>query len=218
MKARLIPVALAALVCQLPCHALVSEPTPIIVVPEQTILWATATNSAVSLPIIFPAGATAATLTVSGATYFQTYADLMPGSFDLTLPAATSHRNEDVYELSLAFNDPAHTVRTARLGVIAGLDAGGRGSTRCLAPAGTRDWRWLRSRALVMVPFGTTSLTMAINDEPTAALDTGLGGAAGWYLLQPGMRGTVALALSVDGTDILSTLDALGDETILLLQ
>ena len=218
MKARFIPVAMAALACQLPCHALVSEPTSVIVVPEQTILWATATNSVVSLPVIFPAGATAATLTVSGATYSQTYADLTPGSFDLTLPAATSHRNEDVYELGLTFNDPAHTVRTARLGVIAGLDTGGRGTTRCLAPADTHDWRWLRSRALVMVPFGTTSLTMAINDEPAATLDTGLGGAAGWYLLRPGVRGTVALTLSVDGADIPATLNALGDETILLLR
>ena len=147
--------------------------------------WHTATNCVIDLPIEFPAGASSATLSVTGIDYSAQYA-IPSGTaqYTLSLPAATSSTAENVYDLALAFNDSASTVRTAKLGLIYGHDATTTGWTRCLAPAGTRAWSKTKGVAVIPIPYGTTSFTIALDGGEATSTDTGLDGAAGWYPLR----------------------------------
>ena len=147
--------------------------------------WHTATNCVIDLPIEFPAGASSAKLSVTGIDYSAQYA-ISSGTaqYTLSLPAATSSTAENVYDLALAFNDSASTVRTAKLGLIYGHDATTTGWTRCLAPAGTRAWSKTKGVAVIPIPYGTTSFTIALDGGTATETDTGLDGAAGWYPLR----------------------------------
>lgn len=147
--------------------------------------WHTATNCVIDLPIEFPAGASSATLSVTGIDYSAQYA-IPSGTaqYTLSLPAATSPTAENVYDLALAFNDSASTVRTAKLGLIYGHDATTTGWTRCLAPAGTRAWSKTKGVAVIPIPYGTTFFTIALDGGEATSTDTGLDGAAGWYPLR----------------------------------
>ena len=117
---------------------LTSEPTLVFTRPETSSFWNTATNNVMTVPIDFPAGATRATLTVSGVGYSSTYGNIEKGtdSFTFELPRANSSQTENVYDLLLTFNDG--TERRAKLGLIEGLSPDAEGTTRCLAPADGR--------------------------------------------------------------------------------
>ena len=160
-----------------------SEATTIFIRDEIFSFWRTATNSTVTLPIDFPSGASSAALTVTGARYSRTYANLAAGSFDLALPPATSPDTENVYDLALAFNDG--TVRTAKLGLIKGLTDNAEGTTRCIVPFTARAWTKAKRQAVLPIPYGTTSFTVSLDGGEAVVTDTGLDGAQGWYVLSP---------------------------------
>ena len=100
--------------------------------------------------------------------------------------------------VTLSFDDG--TSRRAKLGLIQGLDTGARGGTRCLAPADGRVWGRVKGgRAVLPIPYGTTSFSVTVNGEPRAA-DTRLNGAQGWYALNPIAPGAViSLSCLADG-------------------
>lgn len=148
--------------------------------PEKSSFWHTATNNVLSLPIDFPEGATKATLEVSGLGYSTTHTDISSESFELTLPPATNPGEENVYDLTLTFDDTKETVRTAKLGLIVGLDVDGRGATRCVLPKDGRAWNKVVGRAVLPIPYGMTSFTV---DD--VEVDPGLEGEQGWYALGP---------------------------------
>ena len=106
----------AVLTVSAPAAKLSSEPTFIFLKPETSSFWNTATNSSMTLPIDYPNGASVATLSVKGVDYDRTYLNITEDSFDLELPAPDSPKTENVYDLTLTFNDG--TVRTAKLGLI----------------------------------------------------------------------------------------------------
>ena len=109
--------------------------------------WRTATNNVVELSIDFPAGASSASLSVTGAYgYSMTTNNLAEGLFTLALPAATSPETEDVYDLVLTFNDG--TVREASFGVIAGLTDHPEGTTRCIQSSTSVRWSRLIQKPL----------------------------------------------------------------------
>ena len=167
--------------------------------PETSSFWNTATNNVMTVPIDFPAGATRATLTVSGLGYSSVYADILRGtdSYTFTLPVADSPQTENVYDLALSFDDG--TVRTAKLGLIEGLSPNAEGTTRCLAPANGRVWESVKGRRAVLpIPYGTTSFSVTVNGEPRAA-DTGLNGAQGWYALGVKPGDDVSLSMIANG-------------------
>ena len=168
-----------------------SEPTTVFVNPGTSSFWHTATNNVLALPVEFPDGATSATLAVSGLRYTATYAGITASPFILTLPAATSTATENVYDLTLTFDDAGATVRTARLGLIKGYDTTAEGLTRCLAPKEQRKWGWVKGRRAVFpIPCGMTAFTVG-----GVVTDTGLGGDQGWFALDvPGGR-TIPLTL-----------------------
>ena len=93
---------------------------------------------------------------------------------------------EDVYDFMLTFDDG--TVRTAKLGLIAGL-GDGDGQTRCLSPVSCTAWEKANGQVAIPIPFGMTSFS--VDGVPT---DTGLDGAQGWYALK--LKSNVAASLS----------------------
>ena len=200
-----------------PGEEITSEPTFVFLRPETSSFWNTATNSTMTLPIDYPSGATKATLTVSGAGYkTQTYPNLTESSFELVLPVPDSPQNENVYDLTLTFDDG--TVRTAKLGLIQGLSPDTEGSTRCLAPAEGAVWNTVKKRAVLPIPYGTTSFTMSVNGGTVTEVDTGLNGAQGWYALKPSTDDSVSLSLVAGGINYAATLLGQGDGFFVIIQ
>ena len=178
--------------------------------PETTSFWHTATNDVMSLPVTYPSGASSATLTVQGVGYSRTYSGITGDSFELHLPKPISYATEDVFDLTLTFSDG--TVRTAKLGLVTSFSADGTGTTRCIAPVESRKWRTMRKTAVFPIPYGTTAFSVSVNGSPTV-LDSGLGGAQGWYALGGIMRGDeVSVSRTAGGVSDTVDLTGIGGE------
>lgn len=178
-----------------------SEGTLVFVRPEASSFWRTAEGPTITVPVVPPDGAASATLTVSGADYSKSYANVAAGEFSFEVPQPTGPESENVYDLTLSFDDG--TVRSAKLGLISGLSPGPEGATRCIAPQEARSWgRVNGGRVVLPIPYGVTSFT--VGGVETA---TGLGGAQGWFALGGiGSGGGQALALTADGVESSATL------------
>ena len=186
-----------------------SEETFVFLRPETSSFWNTATNSTMSLPIDYPNGATKAKLEVTGVGYSKVYENITSDSFDIELPVPDSPQTENVYDLTLMFNDG--TVRTAKLGLIQGLSPDSEGSTRCLAPSEGAVWNAVKKRAVLPIPYGTTSFTMSVNGGEVTNVDTGLNGAQGWYAFKPTTGDAVSFSLVANGLNYAATLLGQGD-------
>ena len=170
--------------------------------PETSSFWHTATNSTMSVPVDFPKGAVSARLEVSAPGYEKSYEIEESGMFEFSLPAAATPRDENVYDLTLVFND--NTERHARLALVQGLAAGAAGSTRCLAPDHGRRWSKVNNRAVMPVPYGVYDIFVNGSGK-----DTGLGGAQGWYALELGSGESADVSLiSGESSDAVSLLGA----------
>ena len=189
-------------------QALMSQSAFVYLQPDATSFWRTATNSVLALDIDYPDGAASASLSVSGAGYSASYDNITTNVFELHLPEASSPQTENVYDLTLTFDDG--TVQMAKLGLIQGLAENGTGSTRCIAPFDGREWNKMRPRAVMPIPYGTTSFTVSVNGVQVAA-DTGLDGAQGWYVLDGIKRkDSVALSLVAGGDESNASLFGVG--------
>ena len=187
-----------------------SDPTFVFVRPELSSFWNTATNTTLTLPIDYPVGTSSATLTVSGAGYSaKTFPNITGSSFTLTLPAPVSPQTENVYDFTLTFDDG--TVRRAKLGLVKSFAMDSEGTTRCLAPTDGDLWNGVKKRAVMPIPYGTTSFTMSVNGGAVTNVDTGLNGAQGWYALKSEAGNSVSLSLEADGIDYFATLLVQGD-------
>ena len=208
----------AVLTVSAPAAKLSSEPTFIFLRPETSSFWNTATNSTMTLPIDYPNGATKATLTVNGVDYRKVYPDLTGNSIEIDLPAPDSPKTENVYELSLTFDNGA-TPRTAKLGLIQGLDTGAKGSTRCIAPASGKVWETAKYRAVLPIPYGTDTFSVKLNGGEWRDVDTGLNGAQGWYALSPIAKGdNVSLSYIADGVSHFASFIGGGDGFFVILK
>ena len=171
-------------------HAARSEAGVLFLDPDRSSFWRTATNNVLVLPIDFPATASSATLIVEGAGYASTNSGISSGEFVLTLPAAVDPGSENVYSMTLAFDDG--TTNRATVGVVQSVGDGG-GSTRCVLPENGRKWRRFTSRAVLPVPYGVSSVTVG-----GESFDTGLGGAQGWFAIGPYGNANVEVAVSIE--------------------
>jgi len=188
-----------------------SEETFVFLRPETSSFWNTATNSTMSLPIDYPNGATKAKLEVTGVGYSKVYENITSDSFDIELPVPDSPQTENVYDLKLTFDTEA-TVRTAKLGLIQGLSPDAEGATRCLAPAEGSVWEKVKYRAVLPIPYGTTSLSMQTNGGEWKPCFENHNGAQGWYALSPIGRGdNISLSCIVDGVSYVASLLGGGD-------
>ena len=183
-----------------PAAELTSEPTFVFLKPETSSFWNTATNNTMTVPIDFPSGATTASLSVRGLDYDREYVGITETEFAFELPAPTSPETENVYDLTLRFDNDV--TRTAKLGLIQGLSPDAEGTTRCLAPQTAKVWQKVKGRAVLPIPYGTTSFT--VNGVET---DTGLGGAQGWYAIDGLSFGkNASLSLIADGVQYAASL------------
>jgi hypothetical protein len=180
-----------------------SDSTFVFIKPETSFFWHTATNSTMTLPVDFPEGATSATLVVTGLSYSVQYTGITDDEFTLRLPAATDPAEENVYGLELTFDNGEK--RTASFGLIQGLEGGGIGSTRCIAPFGGRRWRRVEGRAVLPVPYGVKAFSFQ-PDEQEPVVETGLDGAAGWYAFKLGGGGATVSMTDADDADWLTSL------------
>lgn len=155
-----------------------SVPTFVHLTPETSSFWHTATSQVLTVPVTFPFGASVATLSVRGTRYARDYADITTSSFTFSLPAADDLSHEDVYALTLTFDDG--TVRTARLALLQGVQGDAWGSTRCLRSR-TGDWNRSQGNGVLPVPYGASGLT--VNGAAVSEGDRGFTGAQGWYAL-----------------------------------
>lgn len=170
--------------------------------PEMNSFWRTATNNVVELPIDMPHSAKTATLRVEGTGYERTYPDLPEGSYRLELPEAASSDKEDVYTLTLTFDNG--TERTAKLAVIQGR---ANCAARCLVDPSSLDWRRASRRAVIPIAYNPSGASeISVNGT---RIDTGLDGAQGWCVLNDIAVGkTYSLAYEAD--DIVRTVDIVG--------
>ena len=144
--------------------------------PGDMSFWHTATNSTMSVPVDMPPMASRATLAVRGVRYATSYEITASGSFVFSLPPPTSPQAENVYDLTLAFDDG--TVQTAKLGLVQGYAKGSDASTRVLSPKGDAKWIEVTKRAVLTIPCGMMSVSVNGSE-----IDTGLGGDRGWLAL-----------------------------------
>lgn len=189
-----------------------SEPTFVFLRPETSSFWNTATNSTMTVPIDFPPGASRAQLTVTGLGYSCMYADVTDRSFTFELPAPHSPETENVYDLTLAFDNGV--TRSARLGLVQGLSPDPEGTTRCLAPQTASVWRKAKGRSVIPIPYGTVSLTV-----DGVETDTGLDGAQGWYAIGRFRAGDdVSLSLFANGIRYAASLIGGSDGLMLIMK
>ena len=192
-----------------------SDPKFVFLDTKTSSFWRTATNRVVTLPIKYPVGATAATLTVAGASWSIT-TNLPAGYFDLVLPEPVSPETEDVYALTLAFNDG--TVRDAKFGLIQGLMPDTEGATRCVMPQGGRRWNRFQRHAVLPMPYGAESFAVYVNGQEVAS-DSGLDGAKGWYALDGiNIRDTVTVSFTLNGASRLANLVSRSDTFMLSIR
>ena len=197
-----------------PAETIESEPTFVFLRPEMSSFWNTATNNTMTVPIDYPVGATSATLAIRGLAYQRDYLNITGvDEFSFELPAVTSPETENVYDLALTFNDAEQTVRTAKLGLVQGLSPDAEGTTRCLAPTGSKVWNKVKGRAVLPIPYGMTSFK--INGVDT---DTGLDGAQGWYALKGRSGETYSLSLMAGGVQHFASLVGLSDGLMLIFK
>ena len=178
----------ACVVLSAAVYAAESAASFVFVNPDTSSFWRTARSRSVTVPVDFPEGATTATLSVTGVGYSANYVISAPGPYTFQLPEASTPAEENTYSLALSFDRGEG--RTARLSLIAGLESGGAGSTRCVSQE-NRNWGKSKSQQMTLpVPFGTTSLV--VNGD---AVDTGLGGAQGFFTLS-GLPASMSLTVS----------------------
>ena len=175
---------------------------------EQNSFWHTATNELLSVPVDFPPGATSASLSVRGIGYSRDYADIQTNEFAFVLPTPNAPEEENVYSLTLAFDDG--TVRTARLGLVQGLSPAGEGATRCLVPGEGRKWSKVRGCAVMPVPPEATALEVNGQAVDLAANPI-------WYALDGVPCGeTVTVSMTVDGEAFTKNLVGAGGSAIIV--
>jgi hypothetical protein len=167
------------------------------------LLWRTAPGCTVMLPVPFPEGAAEATLTVSGAYgYTKTYEGITGASCTITLPAAVTEADEDVYYLTLSF-DKGESL-SASLAVIAGCGKTSSASGRCVHPEGSAKWTRAGLRAVVPVLAGSS---VSVGGKTA---DAGESGDARWLALGPYAAGDeVELTLAAPGGNMSVDLDIL---------
>lgn len=153
-----------------------SEETFVFMRPDESSFWRTMFGPSMTLPVAYPDGAKSAELAIVGAGYerrVQTEAEQV--TLD-DLPTPSAEREENVYRLTLTFDDG--TVQTATVGRIVGAVNGNAADSRCLLPGSGRRWGRVEGKAVLPVPFGGMSLRIGDAD-----VETGLHGAQGWYVL-----------------------------------
>jgi hypothetical protein len=161
----------------------------VIVKPDETAFWRTATNSTFEVSWLFPAGAQKAKLSVVGMGAEYVYDNLTESRKTLVLPPPVTA--EDVYKLTLLFDDDSE--QSCLLGVVRGAQEGDAAVVD-YASDSNLTWRRTKTKAVFPIPFGAEKITVNGREYP-------LDGAAGWFgYVYPAGAEVSEVALDV-GTD-----------------
>ena len=153
-------------------------------------LWRTATNASFEVCWRFPAGATVATLAVTGMSVAVEHAGLTTTSKVLEIPVPAAADEEEVLSLSLTFDNGE--AQRASVAVVRGQTCAASATTGWVR-AGSRFWARAGRYNVLPVPAGTKTLSV-----DGVVRETGLDGAAGWYGWTPAEKGR-SYTLSVAG-------------------
>ena len=168
----------------------------VFMLPASNMLWRTAPSSEFEVPVLMPPGASSATLVVTGRRYRREYTGIVDGMFQLSLPAADSADAENVYDLTLTFDDILTTTRHARLAVVQGAATGAVADAEVRTPDSA--WSTFAATAVLPIPAGVDAVS--VNGQ---SVDASLWQSPGWYLLVA-RSGMANVALLDDGGDTLA--------------
>ena len=172
---------------------------------RESLLWHTAPARPFVVRWQRPAGATSATLSVKGAKYSNVYGNLEGEELQIALPPVSSTRDENVYSLTLSFDDAAATSMTAVLGAVTGTGSGGNLVSVPLRSPSAATWPKFSRYAVVHVPHGSTSLTVN-GSEIEPALD----GSESWRAVKYSGASEYRLELSGEAGDLSASLSGSG--------
>ena len=164
--------------------------------PDSNILWRTAPCAEFEVPVSLPYGASEATLVVAGYRYRREYTGIADGMFSLSLPPANNGDGENVYDLTLTFNDAAATTQHAKLAVVRGAAVGSVAEAE-VRTADTSAWGGVRLKAVMPVPSGVDAVS--VDGQP---VDAGLWQSPGWFLLPGLVDTTYDVSLSGGGSTV----------------
>lgn len=189
---------------------LTSDPAVVYSQTDESPLWRTATNATFEVAWAFPDGSSSATLRVEGMDFLAEYPDLVGTSKVLELAEPVAPENENVYRLTLAFDNGV--TNAAVIGVVRGHALEGTAVARVVRPTSSK-WGVAAVQNALPVPFGATELT--VDGE---SVGTGLDGAAGWCGWLPEERDVpYELTLTEGGRVRVVTLTAATPRGFLLL-
>ena len=171
--------------------AITAGANDVFMLPTSNILWRTAPSSDFEVPVLMPPGASSATLVVTGRRYRREWTGLADGQFRISLPAADSADAENVYDLTLTFNDYAATTCHAKLAVVQGAATGGTAEAEVRTPGS--GWSSFAATAVLPIPSGVDAVS--VNGQ---AVNASLWQSPGWYLLAA-RSGSLCVALLDDG-------------------
>ena len=157
----------------------VSEPVGVFTDPDTTSFWRTAPSSVFTLDLDYPTGASSVDVEVKGGVFNAVYRGITASEMNLTLPQATKTDEENVYELSLTFDDG--TVRKSSFAVISNQSTGDEATAVIGATPGTGT---VKAKTVMPLPYGTTALT--VDGDPVVSGSTG---PQGWFVLGRRIRG-----------------------------
>lgn len=175
-------------------RAEISDPVPVVIDTDAVLQWRTLSSDRTTVWFDWPEGASVADWQVCGMSSrlvasgkVSRAGSARSGSFDLVVAAPLNAESESTYSISVSFDAGSATLLTATFARVRGT--GGLGA-RYVDPD-AREWKRVRSSAVLPIAAGNSVVT--IDGVP---VDTGQGGAVGWYGWCPIGAGTHELFLS----------------------
>ena len=155
---------------------------------DRTLFWSTATNNVFAVQTARTAKYAPESVDVSGPNGMSAHYEVAGNETVVVAPRPDDPESEGLYSLQEDDGVPVS------LAVVKGAVSGN--SAEIVCRSGRSQWRTLRNKTVLLpIPYGTTELLI-----DGAIVDTGLGGAAGWYAWTPTGDGPWTLSLTVDGT------------------
>ena len=194
--------------------ATASAPVTLILDTTDTSFWRTVigTETEVCWDGLDPA-ASSATLSVTGRRVSLVLPNQTGTYATFSLPSPSSAREEDVYRIAVTFD--TGTTFTQKVGrVLGSANSPHVGDVAFRNAASTRWPRLTGSTAVLPIPAGAQSISV----NGGTPVDTGLGGARGWYLFGPVATGEYDVALATNAGGLEGTIISCALGTVLMLQ
>ena len=163
--------------------------------PDASLLWRTAPSSSVTIPIEYPPMASSVDISVKGVRYSASFPGVTAATQAITLPAPAKDSDENVYEVTLGFNDG--TTNKCAFALVRSQSANASCPVKLTSAA---RWSRISAKKVMVIPAGQS---LSIDDE---AVSTGMGGAWGWFACPRLVTGEHEFVLSGDG-DVSRTME-----------